>query len=202
VATEYSRSFSQTLESAPRAHTTPVGGAGQQVNVDPWLQQHQQQSLGMPGDPPVADVPQAGECIGQVVLDWEFMHDLDLHLLKLNTPRTGGSGPAEPNPEPNPEPTELDLASLLDPATGELRLGNDQALETVVFYGSKTHRCRNGPVQAVLQLDRNAAVHSHKPVENMYLTENLIPGVYVVGVHDYSQRQLRDGVIGPTGYGS
>jgi len=135
-----------------------------------------------------------------------FIHDLDLHLLKLNTSLTGGSVPAEPSPEPNPEPAEsradLDLASLLDPATGELRLGNNQALETVVFYGSKMHRSRGGPLQAVLQLDRNAAVHSHKPVENMYLTENLIPGVYVVGVHNYSQRQLHDGVIGPTGYSS
>jgi len=189
VATEGSRSFNSTLD---------VCGAGQQANVAPWLQ-HQ---MGMPGDPPVADVPPASECIGQVVLDWEFVHDLDLHLLKLNTSQTGGSVPAEPNPEPNPEPADLDLVSLLDPATGELCLGNDQALETVVFFGSKTHRCRNGPVQAVLQLDRNAAVHSHKPVENIYLTENLIRGVYVVGVHNYSQRQLQDGVIGATGYGS
>jgi len=189
VATEGRRSFNSTLD---------VGGAGQQANVAPWLQQQ----MGMPGDQPVVDVPPAGECIGQVVLDWEFIHDLDLHLLKLNTSRTGRSVQTEPNPEPNPEPAELDLVSLLDPATGEIRLGNDQALETVVFYGSKTHRCCNGPVQAVLQLDRNAAVHSHKPVENIYLTENLIPGVYVVGVHNYSQRQLQDGIIGPRGYGS
>jgi len=114
--------------------------------------------------------------------------------------------PAEPSPEPNPESAEactnLDLSSLLDPATGDLRLGSDQALETVVFYGSKTHKCSDGRLQAALQLDRNAAVHSHKPVENMYLTENLSPGVYVVGVHNYSQRQLQDGVIGADGYGS
>jgi len=39
-------------------------------------------------------------------------------------------------------------------------------------------------------------VHALKPVENLYLTETLQPGAYVVGVHNYSLRQLADNVIG------
>jgi len=42
-------------------------------------------------------------------------------------------------------------------------------------------------------------VHSHKPVENLYLTDKLEPGIYVVGVHNYCQRQLQENVIATTG---
>lgn len=158
-------------------------------------------------NPTVADVPPPQKCIGQVVLDWEFIHDLDLHLLKVAS--TGGKGQGkgggysqEPNPEPNPEQPEVlpdfELASLIDEASNDLRLGSNQKLETVVFYGSKIKNAADGSSQATLQLDRNAGVHSHKPVENLYLTEKLEPGVYVIGVHNYSQRQLNDHVVGPS----
>merc|ERR1719181_1456399 len=73
---------------------------------------------GMPGDMPMAamgvsnqtieEVPPPEKCIGQAILDWEFIHDLDLHLLKVTAAGKGqgkGGYPAEPNPEPTPEPS-------------------------------------------------------------------------------------------------
>jgi hypothetical protein len=165
-----------------------------------------QEFHGGSNQPDVADVPPPEKCIGQVVLDWEFIHDLDLHLLKVASTGAKGQGKGggysqEPNPEPNPEHPEaladFDLASLVDGASNDLKLGSNQKLETVVFYGSKIKKAADGSSQATLQLDRNAAVHSHQPVENLYLTEKLEPGVYVIGVHNYSQRQLNDNVIGP-----
>lgn len=152
----------------------------------------------------IADIPAADGCIGQVVLDWEFIHDLDLHLLKVASANKGqGIGvAAEPNPEPNPEPahvlSSIDLNTFVNVETNELHLKSNQMLEPVVSYRNKVYKSRDGSAQAVLQLDRNAAVHSHKPVENLYLTKKLDPGVYVVGIHNYTQRQLRDGVIGPS----
>lgn len=152
----------------------------------------------------VADVPEAKKCIGQVVLDWEFIHDLDLHLLKVVTAREGhGSQSLEPSPEPSPESVDalpdIDLIALVNSETQELKLDSNQILQTVVFYGSKVCKATGSDTpQAVLQLDRNAAVHSHKPVENLYMTETLASGIYVVCVHNYAQRQLLDNVIGST----
>merc|ERR1719464_2568334 len=99
-------------------------------------------------DPTVADVPRPENCIGQVVLDWEFIHDLDLHLLKVvprsdtsnrRGSRSGDSRVQEPGPEPNPSPVEglpdFELSSLVNAAGNELELQDNQALETVVYYG-------------------------------------------------------------------
>lgn len=133
----------------------------------------------------VEEVPAAEQCIGQVVLDWEFVHDLDLHLLRV----------VDANAAPAKQ--EQDLDALVDEG-GSLRLRPDQRLESVVHYGHKVLPAlgRGSIPQAVLQLDRNAAVHSHKPVENLYLSETLDAGVYVVAVHNFSQRQLEEGVVG------
>lgn len=151
----------------------------------------------------MAEVPEAKKCIGQVVLDWEFLHDLDLHLLKVQQPGQPGGGsiggyPAEPSPEPIPGP-RVDLNSLVvTEATGQ-RLRREVVLQSIVSYSKKVHNpTRAHTPEAVLQVDRNAAVHSFKPVENMYLTETLEPGAYVIGVHNYSLRQLAENVIGPS----
>jgi hypothetical protein len=152
----------------------------------------------------VEDVPPADKCIGQIVLDWEFIHDLDLHLLKVVPAQQAcypQNGLAQ---EPQPEPESLeagsidfDLGDLVNPTTNELKLKSGQKLEQIVWYGNKVFNPRGAAMpQAVLQLDRNAAVHSIKPVENLYLTKELDAGVYVVGVHNYSQHQLNDNVIG------
>jgi len=148
-------------------------------------------------DPKVVPVPLAEKCIGQVVLDWEFIHDLDLHLLKLHTQSQIQDASPEPSPEPSPEAANIDLSLLVDPATNELRLASNQRLQTMVSYRNKICNPGGGAVpQAVLELDRNAGVHSHEPVENLYLTEMLDVGVYVIAVHNYSQRQLLANVIG------
>merc|ERR1740123_2487140 len=103
----------------------------------------------------------------------------------------------EPSPEPSPEAANIDLSLLVDPATNELRLASNQRLQTMVSYRNKICNPGGGAVpQAVLELDRNAGVHSHEPVENLYLTEMLDVGVYVIAVHNYSQRQLLANVIG------
>lgn len=128
----------------------------------------------------VQDVPSADTCIGQVVMDWEWIHDLDLHLLKVSP--------------------ECEWGSVVDPVTNELKLVGSQHLETIVSYRNKLRQAEDGTPQAVLELDRNAAVHSIKPVENLYLTQSLEPGVYVVGIHNYSQRQLRSDVVGSAKY--
>jgi len=166
------------------------------------------------GNPDIEDVPPPEKCIGQVVLDWEFIHDLDLHLLKVvslpaPSPTEGcnhwQNQTLEPNPEPNPEfapdPTSraLDLASLVDPVSNALRLQSYQTLVSVASYASKVHNPGNDDTpQVILELDRNAAVPSIKPVENLYFTDNLEEGVYVIGVHNYTQRQLHEDVIGPS----
>lgn len=133
----------------------------------------------------VEEVPAAEKCIGQVVLDWEFVHDLDLHLLRV----------VDANAAPAKQDQDLD--AFLDEGNN-LRLRPGQTLESVVYYGSKILPAPSGGSipQAVLQLDRNAAVHSHKPVENLYLTEALDAGIYVVAVHNFSQRRLEEGVVG------
>ena len=138
----------------------------------------------------IEEVPPLDKCIGQIVLDWEFVHDLDLHLLKVV------DATAEPSPEPDPVP--YDLGALVDEGNN-LKLHSGQQLEPVVWYSHKVRSASRGQStpQAVLQLDRNAQVHSHKPVENLYLTETLDAGVYVVAVHNYSHRQLQDTVVGP-----
>lgn len=153
----------------------------------------------------IADVPPADKCIGQVVLDWEFIHDLDVHLLKVAQPTSNrASGLPAPEPQPEPETSgagsmDVDLRDLVDPTTNELKLKSGQMLEQIVWYGSKVFNPRGSATpQAVLQLDRNAAVHSIKPVENLYLTKELDAGVYVIGVHNYSQHQLNENVIGPS----
>merc|ERR1719498_1621818 len=151
--------------------------------------------VGMGGFPtPIEDVPPLDKCIGQVVLDWEFVHDLDLHLLKVVDATAAPQGRGrEPNPEPDPMFTQSGLASssydlsmLVDEANN-LRLHGQQRLEPVVWYSHKVRNASGGQStpQAVLQLDRNAQVHSHKPVENLYLTETLDAGVYVVAVHNF-----------------
>jgi len=144
--------------------------------------------------PQIEDVPPLDKCIGQIVLDWEFVHDLDLHLLKV----VGATASQAEEPSPEPDPVISDLGALVDEANN-LKLHSRQQLEPVVWYSHKVRSAsggRNTP-QAVLQLDRNAQVHSHKPVENLYLTETLDAGVYVVAVHNYSHRQLQDTVVGP-----
>merc|ERR1712232_1413784 len=91
----------------------------------------------------------------------------------------------------------FDLSTIVNTETEELKLKDTQSLESVVYYSNKVRPSAvSGTPQAALQLDRNAAVHSHKPVENLYLTEQLDAGVYVVAVNNYSQRQLRENIIG------
>jgi len=151
----------------------------------------------------MTEIPHARKCIGQVVLDWEFLHDLDLHLLKVQQPgRAAGGSPgvhnAEPSPEPAPQPN-TDLKSLIVTDASGQRLRGNVALQSIVSYRQKVHNPSGAQTpEAVLEVDRNAAVHSLKPVENLYLTETLGPGAYVVGVHNYSLRQLADTVIGPS----
>lgn len=161
--------------------------------------------LERPSTAQIVDIPAPEKCIGQVVLDWEFIHDLDLHLLRVaDQSQRNGNGAysqvQEPNPEPNPATANevLDLETLVAPNSNELRQEVLSKLTTVVYYGNKTCDATGSDIpQAALQLDRNAAVHSHKPVENLYLTEKLEPGVYVIGVHNYTQRQLMENIIGP-----
>ena len=140
------------------------------------------------------DVPPLDKCIGQIVLDWEFVHDLDLHLLKV----VGATASSAQEPSPEPDTVPYDLGALVDEGNN-LKLHSGQQLEPVVWYSHKVRSASRGQStpQAVLQLDRNAQVHSHKPVENLYLTETLDAGVYVVAVHNYSHRQLQDTVVGP-----
>jgi len=144
--------------------------------------------------PQIEDVPPLDKCIGQIVLDWEFVHDLDLHLLKV----VGATASPAQEPSPEPDPVPCDLCALVDEANN-LKLHSRQRLEPVVWYSRKVCSASAGQStpQAVLQLDRNAQVHSHKPVENLYLTETLDAGVYVVAVHNFSQRQLHATVVGP-----
>jgi len=142
----------------------------------------------------IEDVPPLDKCIPQIVLDWEFVHDLDLHLLKV----VGATSSSAQEPSPEPDPVPADLGALVDEGNN-LKLQSGQQLEPGVWYSHKVRSASRGQStpQAVLQLDRNAQVHSHKPVENLYLTETLDAGVYVVAVHNYSHRQLQDTVVGP-----
>jgi hypothetical protein len=87
-------------------------------------------------------------------------------------------------------------ALIVTDANGQ-RLREDVPLQSIVSYQSKIHNpSRADTPEAVLQVDRNAAVHSLKPVENLYLAETLEPGAYVIGVHNYALRQLGN-IIGP-----
>eukprot|EP00931_Biecheleriopsis_adriatica_P069309 TRINITY_DN43177_c0_g1_i1.p1 TRINITY_DN43177_c0_g1~~TRINITY_DN43177_c0_g1_i1.p1 ORF type:complete len:512 (+),score=90.78 TRINITY_DN43177_c0_g1_i1:103-1536(+) len=144
----------------------------------------------------MASVPEASKCIGQVVLDWEFLHDLDLHLLKVQQTGSVDGHASEPSPEPSPHPA-ADLSALVEIDARGQRLRNDVNLQSIVSYRSKTYNPAGASTpEAVLQVDRNAAVHSIKPVENLYLTETLEPGAYVVAVHNYTLRRLNEDVIG------
>lgn len=185
VSSEMMRS---TYIGAPNENTTYLG---QTVESGEGLQ------MPMPPVCSIMSVPDARDCICQVVLDWEFIHDLDLHLVKIEPAdvfrrQVVGEPDSEPNPGPT-SPSTLNLDHLVS-VSGDFALPSAAKVTEFVNYTQKCVPATSSsgdPQQAVLQLDRNAAVHSHKPVENCYLTRTLEPGVYAVKVHNYSQRQLR-----------
>ncbi len=209
----------------------PVGNVAQDL-----------QPVYRPSSQQIEEAPPAELCLAQFVLDWEFLHDLDLHLLKLN-PTPAGRPPAASSAEvPGGAAAAADIQGLsvsdfIDAATGDLRLyerGEERyKLEKIVSYNEKVYfdydrmqkRClpmpgdaigepaaeppasgandssrfatlcrENAHRKAVLQLDRNATVHSVKPVENMWITRCIEPGFYVVGVHNYCMRALHENV--------
>eukprot|EP00928_Gymnodinium_smaydae_P052557 TRINITY_DN3653_c0_g1_i1.p1 TRINITY_DN3653_c0_g1~~TRINITY_DN3653_c0_g1_i1.p1 ORF type:complete len:650 (+),score=68.70 TRINITY_DN3653_c0_g1_i1:167-1951(+) len=187
VQSEYARSANM----APSANDYAPGGSPMAGGI-PYT----------PGFEAMSDIPAPDKCIGQVVLDWEFLHDLDLHLMKVVLPGTRLSrtfgGSVEPNAEPPPTATQnLDLQDFILNDESGYHLKSDVVLDNIVSYTSKVYNPSRADVpEAVLQVDRNAAVHSLEPVENIYLTETLEPGAYVIGVHNYCLRQLADNVIG------